>query len=68
MSRTAKTASTVPTNAGVNETSLLDDDALLTSETGVPEVDLMSEDSLARLAYEAVAPEGRFGSSSIGPF
>ena len=49
MSRTAKTASTVPTNAGVNDTSLLDDDALLTSETGVPEVDLMSEDSLARL-------------------
>ena len=49
MSRTAKTASTVPTNADVNDMSLLDDDALLTSETVMPEVDLMSEDSLACL-------------------
>ena len=58
MSRTAKTASTVPTSADVNDTSLLDDDSLLTSETGVPEVDLMSEDSLACL-------QGKLGIDSM---
>ena len=58
MSRTAKTASTVLTSADVNDTSLLDDDSLLTSETGVPEVDLMSEDSLARL-------QGKLGIDSM---
>ena len=57
MSQTAKTASTLPANADVNDTSLLDDDALLTSETDVPEVDLISEDSLARL-------QGKLGMSS----
>ena len=58
MSRTPKTASTVPTSADVNDTSLLDDDSLLTSETGVPEVDLLSEDSLARL-------QGKLGIDSM---